>query len=403
MNPSPPEPQTPPPTQNNVNGTQNNVSGDQYNAAHDQFVGNRDVSVVENNQGTINQKPVYVNQGGGGAAVRRAGCISVNVAITIVSALAVLVVAGVVALNFLAANPDLTGISTGGGVARVPGMAAPINPGAAEGWAVGKHGAIFYYNGSTWQHYDGPTSANLNALYYDGTNGWIVGDGGTILHIGQNDAVSHVPSPTHNNLRSVAGVDRAVATDDQGNVYIFDGSTWQISAQASLGAAGSAIVVPSTNGPVVIHQNGVVQTTSNRPGSPLDGNGTINTLGRSKITSPIVAATVSPPGSTMDNSLWAVGAHGAIYGLKKNGTWDNEPSPTSANLNSISFGKNGQGWIVGDGGIILGWNGKSWQPASSPTGDTLNSVYVGESDETWAVGNSGVILHFVGGVWSKVR
>lgn len=407
MNPTPPEPQPQPAdaptqnhisgTQNNVSGTQNNVAGDQYNAAHDQFIGNHDVSVVENNQGTVNQKPVYVNQGGGLA--RRSGCLTINVAVTFVSAIVVLVVAGFLAINFLAANPDLTGISTGGGVARIPGLAAPITPGSAQGWAVGKGGAIFYYNGNNWQRFDGPVAINLNALYYDGTNGWIVGDAGTILHIGQNDAVSPAPSPTHNNLRSVVGVNPAVATDEQGNVYRFDGSTWQQAPQNAPATGEGAIVVSGPSGPLVIHGNGTIQITGQRA---IAGRDTITPAGRDKITSPIVAAAAPPPGSTMGNSLWAVGAHGAIYGLSNNG-WDTEPSPTSANLNSISFGQSGQGWIVGDGGTILGWNGNSWQPSSSPTSDTLNSVYVGTGDETWAVGNNGRILHYANGVWSKVR
>ncbi len=390
MSNTPPEPQPQPlpnpPLQNNVSGTQNNVGGDQYNAGRDQFVGNQSV------------KAVNVNQGGVSAS--RLGCISVNVAITVVSALAVLAVGSVLVLNFVLTGPNLNGISVGGNQAlRGPGLAAPIASVSAHGWAVGDRGAIYFYNGSQWVSYQGTATTNLNALYYDGTNGWIVGDGGFIFHIGQNDAVTPFRSPTSNKLRSVVGVNPAVATDDQGNIYTFSGTLWQAQAVPNLSQPQPAVAILGAGGLLVVHANGVIQPTVNslNPSSEQGISPTVN----SAISSPIVAA-AAPPDKVGPNLLWAVGAHGSIYGFSK-GKWDKETSPTSANLNSIYFGTQGHGWIVGDGGIILGWNGQQWQQASSPISDNLHSVYVGSGNDWWAAGDKGHILHLEGGVWRAVK
>lgn len=404
MSPTPPEPppqpqplQPTPPAQNNIGHTQNNVARDQYNAAHDQFVGNRDVSVVEDNQGVINEHPVAVDvKQGAGTAAR--GCLTINVAITVVSVLAVLAVSSVLVLNFVTTGPTLNGISVGGGLAmREPGLAAPSGAGSTHGWAVGNGGAIYFYNGSDWRSYAGTATTNLNALYYDGTNGWIVGDGGTILHIGQNDAATPFRSPTSNNLRSVVGVNPALATDDQGNLYSFSGTLWQMQAPSDL--AQPALVVPSANGPLVVHSNGAIQLSNGFLG--ISDRRVIAPQGSPDISSPIVAA-AAPPDNAGPNLVWAVGAHGSIYGFS-NGKWNKQPSPTNANLNSIYFGTEGHGWIVGAGGVILGWNGQQWQQSSSPTSDNLNGVYVGAGNDSWAVGDKGRILHLEGGVWRKVK
>ncbi len=391
-NSSEPQPQlsaplTEPPAQNNVSGTQNNVVGDQFNAAHDQFVGNQNV------------KAVSVNQSG--ASASRLGCLTVNLAVTIVSVLAVMAVSSVLVVNFVLTGPNLNGISVVGSQAlRGPGLAAPLADGSIHGWAVGNGGAIYFYNGSNWQSYQGTATTNLNALYYDGTNGWIVGDGGSIFHIGQNDAVTPFRSPTTNNLRSVVGVNPTIATDDQGNIYSFSGQLWQAQTSA---VAQPGLAVPSAYGTLVVHANGAIQLSVNTFNNSLltRGGGVIMPQGSSVISNPIVAA-AAPPDKAGPNQIWGVGAHGSIYGYK-NGAWDNEMSPTSVNLNSIYFGTQQYGWIVGDGGVILSWDGQRWQQVSSPTNVNLHSIFVGAGNDAWAAGDKGHILHFDGGAWHQVK
>jgi hypothetical protein len=64
-------------------------------------------------------------------------------------------------------------------------------------------------------------------------------------------------------------------------------------------------------------------------------------------------------------------------------------------------------WAVGDGGVIVWWNGNSWANVNSPTTANLYSVFFTNSSSGWAVGgtsNNGVILNYNGtwNVWNKV-
>ncbi len=399
MNPiPPPPPQTPSP--NNVRGTQNNVGGDQYNAAHDQFVANRDVSVVENNQGVINQHPVNVavNQGlTGPQAGAKLGCVTVNIAVTVVGSISVLFIGAFLALNFLVANPDLTGINVGGDIAlRGPGMAAPLAAGPTNGWAVGKRGAILYYDGE-WHNYgSSPTTNNLNALSYDGSNGWIVGDGGTILHIGQNQSVAPAPSPTKHDLVSVAGVNEAVAVDNGGGIYRFDGRVWQSQPTMNMGLPPARVIAVG---------NGFIITAANGNLTPID-----NPFQDLSMTPPSTQPSVEPMGGHIadvtlapdHSTIWAVGSGGGIYKLEHNG-WRAIASPTKADLHSIYFSPNGRGWAVGAGGVILSGKAEVWTLVSGPTSDNLNSVYVSTSGVAWAVGDKGRILRYDGTAWQKAK
>ncbi|MCW4029239.1 MAG: hypothetical protein NWE92_06290 [Candidatus Bathyarchaeota archaeon] len=93
-------------------------------------------------------------------------------------------------------------------------------------------------------------------------------------------------------------------------------------------------------------------------------------------------------------------------------------SPTNVDLNSVAIVNNAtsnpsgdltqlNAWAVGDGGIILQWNGNSWTTVSSPTSMNLNSVVFINSTIGWAVGgndNGGVILRYDGTwkVWELI-
>jgi photosystem II stability/assembly factor-like uncharacterized protein len=54
---------------------------------------------------------------------------------------------------------------------------------ATDGWAVGDRGTIAHYNGDTWEKVDSPTNTWLHKVFMVSTSdGWAVGDQGTILH-----------------------------------------------------------------------------------------------------------------------------------------------------------------------------------------------------------------------------
>ncbi len=88
-------------------------------------------------------------------------------------------------------------------------------------------------------------------------------------------------------------------------------------------------------------------------------------------------------------------------------------SPTIINLNAVAVVNNLtanpagdlnslNAWAVGDAGVIVYWNGNSWATVSSPTTANLYSVVFNNDTNGWAVGgnqNNGVILHY-NGTWS---
>jgi len=61
-----------------------------------------------------------------------------------------------------------------------------------------------------------------------------------------------------------------------------------------------------------------------------------------------------------------------------------------------------EGWIVGDNGTILRWDGASWNTFTpSPTTEDLFDVHCVNATDCTAVGANGTIIHWDGGTWSS--
>jgi hypothetical protein len=93
----------------------------------------------------------------------------------------------------------------------------------------------------------------------------------------------------------------------------------------------------------------------------------------------------------------------------------NTNSPTSSNLNGVSIVANtttnptiinSNAWAVGDGGVIIQWNGTAWQTMTSNTTTSLYGIAMATNTTGWAVGgsgNNGTIMKFNNGSWSSVN
>jgi len=93
-------------------------------------------------------------------------------------------------------------------------------------------------------------------------------------------------------------------------------------------------------------------------------------------------------------------------------TGANTVSPTSSNLNSVAVVGNttttptllnSDAWAVGNGGVIIQWNGTNWSTFYSPTSTNLYDIIMVNSNLGFAVGgnsNSGIILQYSNGNWS---
>lgn len=76
--------------------------------------------------------------------------------------------------------------------------------------------------------------------------------------------------------------------------------------------------------------------------------------------------------------------------------------PVTADLNSVYMLSSSDGWAVGDGGIIVRWNGSDWNSVASPVAapNDIRGVWLAASADGWAVGDAGQILRWNGANWN---
>jgi photosystem II stability/assembly factor-like uncharacterized protein len=120
---------------------------------------------------------------------------------------------------------------------------------------------------------------------------------------------------------------------------------------------------------------------------------------------------VAKPSGTVQNlrSVWAadattvfaVGENGTILKSVDNGeTWAALVSGVGTHLNGVSFAPSdpNNGWVVGDGGVILRTaNGTNWVAQVSGTGQNLHDIWMIDAANGWLVGDAGTLLHTANG------
>lgn len=102
----------------------------------------------------------------------------------------------------------------------------------------------------------------------------------------------------------------------------------------------------------------------------------------------------------VSNLGWMVGQNGTIIRWNGN-TWNIIPSSASVNLYGVHFYRTYYGIAVGDSGKIIRWDGNKWENVSSPTSNNLYDAYLFSASDGWAVGASGTILEWNGASWDN--
>lgn len=99
--------------------------------------------------------------------------------------------------------------------------------------------------------------------------------------------------------------------------------------------------------------------------------------------------------------VWAVGARGTA--LHRDGTsWSVVPTPTLADLTSVSGTSAQDVWAVGRQGVVLHWDGSAWTRVESGTTADLEAVWAGPPGFVLAVGDQGTLLRLRDGRWSAL-
>jgi hypothetical protein len=82
--------------------------------------------------------------------------------------------------------------------------------------------------------------------------------------------------------------------------------------------------------------------------------------------------------------------------------WDGsswEPDLRTGGLNAVWMLSSMDGWAVGDGGLILHWDGVRWMAVDSPVSRDLDGIVFSDDVTGWITSREGVILRYGAGEW----
>jgi photosystem II stability/assembly factor-like uncharacterized protein len=231
---------------------------------------------------------------------------------------------------------------------------------ANNGWAVGRQGKIVKTSngGTTWTTQNSGTTNDLNDVFMVSTAvGYAVGDGGRVIKY---------------NGSSWTTIDISYSQDMFG-VYFLDASTGWISGDWGR-------IMMTTNG-------GTSWTTQVNNSMYSNSFHDLHML------------------STTDG--WAVGSTGRI--LHYDGTyWNNVPSGTSEDLNSVSFSNAANGFIGGESSTMLYCDGSSISTYGTDLPDNSYHIYdvvtisnsLAYAATSAGFGGQGIILKYNGSTWA---
>jgi hypothetical protein len=259
---------------------------------------------------------------------------------------------------------------------------------ASDVWAVGYHGALKHFNGTSWTNFTSGTTEPLVAVWGTSpSNVWVVGGfTGTILHY---DGAKWSSVFQHGPAGILFGVWGGSPSDlwvvgNIDSVFHYNGTAWSNVASitptifgmwgntaSDIWAVGYSPAPPAPVG-TIFHYDGATWSG----------------------VSPGTAQGLSGVWGTSASDVWATGAGGAI--VHYDGTsWSSVPSPTTQGLVSVWAASASDVWAVGYGGAIVHYDGTSWSNVTSGNGqEILFGVWGSSGSDMWAVGTAG-LLHGV--------
>jgi len=254
-----------------------------------------------------------------------------------------------------------------------------------DGWAVGERGTILRYRAGQWEAVEpAPTDRHLFSVAFPTPQeGWAVGAWGTFLRYDGKDwkAVETPQGLETVNLERVVftGPDNGWAVGDSAGIAHYDGTTWQKVEAPVMRLVAERQQAANTE------QYGLVAEAFGESSFAAEA-GYYHDI-----------AFLSP------HNGWIVGNLGQI--LHYNGEkWQEVESPTRKHLYSLAYLPSGDGWAVGQEGTILHYAGQQEKWTVWPTVPTrrhLLSVVALSEHEVYAVGQGGIILRYDGKGWSE--
>jgi photosystem II stability/assembly factor-like uncharacterized protein len=281
-----------------------------------------------------------------------------------------------------------------------------------DGWAVGKSGVMYRWDGQSWQVYRSPATTDrwiTNLSFVSENEGWAIVDYEAVIRWNGSEW-QEVPFPDEIRPLQIIMASSTygwIIGDDETNYFQlirWDGQSWNLlkNDQLLIPDDSTAVIAALPNGEAwgvfsygdsqIWHWN----ESSWQPYKP------------TKLPRVTAMDFVSP------SEAWIVGEEGYIA------HWDSNqlkqiPNPAVATLNDIAFLSSDNGWAVGEGDQILHWDGHTWNvvrdyhpPEQGPAQTSFNfhGIAFSNPNDGWAVGSMGTegggynyMLHWNGKVW----
>lgn len=241
---------------------------------------------------------------------------------------------------------------------------------ASNGWAVGDGGTIIHTGdgGATWGPQSSGVTQTLNAVHFSSdTTGWAVGDGGVILRTGDG-GTGWAPqtSGTTNDLNEVAfGADHlaGLAVGDAETVLASadGGDTWQAKTSPAPSMARTGTPTPTDLHALYMSSDTTAWVGGTGGLLALTGNGGTSWARKySGSTNTFYDIEINE-----DGRVWAVGAWGTVRVSADEGATWNGPWISGEHFYDIEFvpGNPFVGWIVGGDNAIFSTvdGGPNWE------------------------------------------
>lgn len=311
-----------------------------------------------------------------------------------------------------------------------------------DGWIVGTGGHIYKYNGGSWNIFTSPITAYLNSVFMvsGGTDGWIVG-AGTILrwdNIQSQWIPQNVPYAAKGKaLYSVYMVSAnygwivGQAKDAyDGGIFKWDGTTWfESNNPLQLIAYYYSVYAKSENEAWAVDRNGAivkwdgVQWRVSPSSYQIGLTDSLKAISMSssskgfivgsggKIAKPVKGNWINNHKDLLHeeyfdvNSDWQQGTSSDLWNAYQDliisrSKWYGYSSAYV--INGIAMYSATLGFLVGNQGLILKWDGTNLIPQSAITTENLFDVCFFSESLAFAVGTTGKILKWSNNAWSIV-
>ncbi len=248
-------------------------------------------------------------------------------------------------------------------------------------WFVGDNGTIIQKLDGEWINIPNVTTVNLFDVFFtDNNNGWVVGDNGKIFYYDGNEFTEQTSGLT----TAINGVyftspTNGFAVGNGGKILRFDGNNW------------TPMTVNLTADLLAINGNGENNIWAvGKTGKYAQFNGTTWADGSYS------NRDMNDVWVTAAGKVWVAAKAGRIFNYDGTSWSEQTVGAPPRDLQGVCFLNEQNGYIVGNNGTLLYFNGLVWQTLASGTTENINGIYLASDQSGYLTGNAGTIIKYQG-------